>query len=184
MLLTAMMATVRAKFPGATQMSTSELEKRLAGGDEVVLVDTREKLEFQVSHLPGAVHVDPNAPREELVAAVQRAVDVRAADSDAQSSLDVVCYCSVGWRSSKVVEAIQTELQKPASCQSMQVYNLEGSCFKWANEGRCLVDGSGEHDVSYAHPYDSTFGSMLERERWRFPDGDQSQNRGQGCRIS
>ena len=43
------------------------------------------------------------------------------------------------------------------------VYNLEGSLFKWANEGRPLVDFRGEKTI-LCHPYNAVFGKMLNRQ--------------------
>ena len=47
--------------------------------------------------------------------------------------------------------------------QQPKVYNLEGSLFKWANEGRAMVDDKGEPTV-YAHPYNTMFGKLLKSE--------------------
>jgi len=45
----------------------------------------------------------------------------------------------------------------------IQVYNIEGGLFKWANENRPMVDGKGQSTVS-AHPYNSVFGKLLKFE--------------------
>ena len=43
-----------------------------------------------------------------------------------------------------------------------KVYNLEGSIFKWANEGRPLVQGqTTAHKV---HPHDTRWGNLLEKK--------------------
>jgi hypothetical protein len=41
------------------------------------------------------------------------------------------------------------------------VANLEGSIFKWANEGRALV-GPGGSPTRAVHEYDATWGGLLE----------------------
>ena len=42
-----------------------------------------------------------------------------------------------------------------------KVYNLEGSIFKWANEGRELVDCNNTK-TPYCHPYSVIWGRLLE----------------------
>ena len=41
-----------------------------------------------------------------------------------------------------------------------EVYNLEGSIFKWANEGRTMVDCQNK-DTIYCHPYNILWGGLL-----------------------
>lgn len=45
----------------------------------------------------------------------------------------------------------------------VQVYNLEGSIFKWANEGRPLVDPTG-NTAKLCHPYSAVWGKLLNKE--------------------
>jgi hypothetical protein len=42
------------------------------------------------------------------------------------------------------------------------VYNLDGSIFQWANEGRPLY--SGTNRVASVHPYDREWGRFLKKE--------------------
>ena len=62
----------------------------------------------------------------------------------------VVVYCSVGYRSSRLAEELRARGFE-------NVFNLEGSLFQWANEGRPLY--RGEERVDQAHPYDEEWGS-------------------------
>ena len=64
---------------GATtrNISTGELRKVLAAGEGILLLDTRPHLEWSLSHIPGALNVDPkpgltNAMYTADVAAVER----------------------------------------------------------------------------------------------------------------
>ena len=67
----------------------------------------------------------------------------------------MVVYCSVGYRSSRLVARLQQ-----AGCTN--VFNLEGSIFQWANEDRRLErDGQPVKEV---HPYNRTFGQLLRPE--------------------
>ena len=49
------------------------------------------------------------------------------------------------------------------SAENISVYNLKGSIFKWANEGRPVVDSSGQA-VSKVHPYSAVWGKCLNSE--------------------
>ncbi|KAJ8042733.1 hypothetical protein HOLleu_09576 [Holothuria leucospilota] len=81
-----------------------------------------------------------------------------------QEPIYVVMYCSVGYRSSCLATRLQRSLQKEGKQDSMIVYNLEGSIFKWANENRSLVDPAGE-PTEFVHPYNTIFGMLLDSSR-------------------
>ena len=66
----------------------------------------------------------------------------------------VVLYCSVGYRSSEMAGYLQKR-------GFDKVYNLEGSIFAWANEGRPVYRG-GER-VHEVHPYDRVWGRLLKK---------------------
>lgn len=62
----------------------------------------------------------------------------------------VVCYCAVGHRSSIMAQRLLDELKKPENQEvksNMDVYNLEGSIFKWANERKDLVEPGGDSTI-------------------------------------
>jgi hypothetical protein len=42
-----------------------------------------------------------------------------------------------------------------------EMYNLEGSLFKWANEGRPMINVNNVK-TPYAHPYHPVFGKLLD----------------------
>jgi len=78
----------------------------------------------------------------------------------------VVCYCSVGYRSSYLAQQLQCELDKPVYLEKkskVMVYNLEGSIFKWANEGKDLEGNKGFKTV-VVHPYNVIWGKLLNAE--------------------
>ncbi|UCF37307.1 MAG: rhodanese-like domain-containing protein [Acidobacteriota bacterium] len=141
---TALLARIRSEFPAVDQLPTEELARWLVEGREVVLLDTRSNEEYEVSHLEGALHAET----------VEQATEILERSA---SSPIVVVYCSVGYRSS----ALATQLMR----RGFKVYNLEGSIFKWANEGRPLYrDGLPVEEV---HPYDSTWGRFLSSRLWQ-----------------
>jgi hypothetical protein len=63
-----------------------------------------------------------------------------------------VAYCSVGYRSARLVAQLR-------QAGYTQVYNLEGSIFRWANEGQSLV--SQGQLVAVVHPFNPTWGLLL-----------------------
>lgn len=148
-----LLTEVRERFPDARQMTTTELAGRLeqagpASEPPPLLLDARAPEEWAVSHLPGAVH----APGEDQAVAA-----IRAARTE-HPRRPVVVYCSVGWRSSDLVERLQARGVE-------NLWNLEGSIFAWANEGRSVVRRGEE--VDEVHPFDEDWGRLLERDLWR-----------------
>ncbi len=142
-----MKSVVRSRFPEVPQLQTAELADWLANPhrEPPFLLDVRTEPEFKVSHLPGAVRVDPSAKGIQL-----------------RPFLDhhrpIVVYCSVGYRSSDLATRLRAAGQTNVS-------NLEGSIFAWANEDRPVVTGSNQ-PVRVVHPYNQTFGKLLRRDRW------------------
>jgi len=134
-------AWIQRDWPGVPQMTTAELARRLGTANEKpLLVDTRSREEYAVSHLPGAVW----AEKPEQMRAVLR---------DVPRDRAVVLYCSVGVRSSKAAANLIKDGRGNVS-------NLRGSLFQWANEGRAIErDG---RPVSEVHPYDRKWGALLD----------------------
>jgi len=136
-------ALVRASFPGVPQMSVEELDRRLADKTPPLIIDVREPFEYEVSHLPGAVH----AQGEDIVGLI----------AETEPERPVVLYCSVGYRSSAAVADL-IQLNDPEI--GNRVWNLEGSIFEWANSGRAVYrDGEEAGEV---HPYGEQWGKLLE----------------------
>ncbi len=134
--------TVRRRFPEVPQLSTAELAQWLArtNGPTPVLLDVRTAPEFAVSHLPGAVRVDPKSKPADLGPGLPE-------------DRPVVVYCSVGWRSSELADRLRR-------AGRTNIFNLEGSIFAWANEGRPL-EARGR-PAERVHPYNRTFGRLLQ----------------------
>ena len=136
----------RAKFPDVKQISTDTLANWLAATNRLapLLVDVRSVAEFQVSHLRNALHTE----------SVQE-VKTRAAAGSNRETRPVVVYCAVGYRSSAFVQKLQ-------KAGLTNVFNLDGSIFQWANEGRELFRDNGR--VKVVHPYDRKWGRLLKPE--------------------
>ena len=104
-----------------------------------MVLDAREKKEFDVSHLNGAIWVGYD--------------DFRLDRVKAEKDGRVVVYCSVGYRSEKIGEKL-----KKAGYSN--VFNLFGGIFKWKNSAYPLVDDTGS-ETDYIHAYDADWGKWL-----------------------
>ena len=133
---------VRKKFPTVRQVSTAELAAWLADTNRAqpLLLDVRDKEEFAVSHLRGAKNF-------QTVGQVKTALP--------SNPPPLVVYCSVGYRSSSLVEKLQR-------AGVTNVANLEGSLFEWANEGRPLHRGTNE--VREVHGYSRKWSGLLHAD--------------------
>ena len=135
-------ALVRASFPGVPQMSIEELDQRLGDKTPPLIIDVREPFEYEVSHLPGAVHAQGE--------------DIADLVVDTEADRPIVLYCSVGYRSSAAVADL-IQLNDPEIGD--RVWNLEGSIFEWANSGRPVYrDGKEAESV---HPYGKQWSRLL-----------------------
>ena len=143
----AVKTAIRSDYPTVSHVSTEELAYWLQQGDPVVLIDARKHEEYAVSHLTGAKRAS-------------NVEEARAALEGVTLNSPVVVYCSVGYRSSALVRDIE-------DLGFTKVFNLEGSIFQWANEGRSVYrDGM---KVEVVHPYDSKWGELLDRVLWWIP---------------
>ena len=83
-----------------------------------------------------------------------------------------MCYCSLGYRSSILAQRIQSFANEDPdfSDKNIKAWNLEGSIFKWANEGRQMKD-LNEKPTIFAHPFSYTFCMFLQKDYWKWtPD--------------
>ena len=156
-----------------------------------MVLDCREANEFNVSCIPGAFNV-PFTQFKMAQAGEQNqselATDVKGEkhthllvnildlevkkhlgrELKADDEVDVVCYCSVGYRSSVIAERILELREEGHLLPGVQPYNLRGSIFQWASEGRNLTraelsDGKGgcvETQVKTVHPFSRLWGSL------------------------
>lgn len=136
--IAALRPAIEARFPEVSWIDGATLQRWLREPRPVVLLDARAADEFRVSHLEGAVRVDPDAPD---LSRIRPPAGAR-----------VVVYCSVGWRSASVADVLRRH-------GLADVYNLEGGIFRWANGGgRVVRDGA---PVRAVHPFDATWGLLL-----------------------
>jgi rhodanese-related sulfurtransferase len=132
-------ALIEQDFPDVPSVTTAELAALLNGPKYVVLLDARAEEEYAVSHLEGAHRVTSVA-------------EVRTALRGTPEDAVIVAYCSVGYRSARLADALRAD-------GIDNVVNLQGSIFAWANEGRAVYQG--ERPVRRVHPFDDRWGMLL-----------------------
>ena len=134
-------AKIRRDFPNVQRISTTELAAWLADSTRPapLLLDVRTRAEFDLSHLARARQVEPESPASVI---------------SEPKDQPIVTYCSVGYRSGAFAEKLR-------AAGFTRVVNLEGSIFRWANEGRPVMRGNQQADK--VHPYNGTWGLLLKR---------------------
>lgn len=109
----------------------------------VILLDSREKKEYDISHIPGAIWVGYDD------------FDINRIQNINKDS-KLVVYCSVGYRSERVSEKIQ-------GAGYTDVQNLKGSIFKWINKGYTVVDKDG-NQTNKIHGYNKKWSKWVKSE--------------------
>lgn len=117
----------------------SELKDNL---ESYLILDTRRKEEYDVSHLPGAIWVS------------EKMDDEIYAFAKAQKDQPIVVYCSVGVRS----EDFGEQLQKRGFTN---VHNLHGSIFSWKDAALPIENNKGQATDS-VHVYSKVWGKYLQ----------------------
>ncbi len=108
----------------------------------VVLLDTRARREFEVSHLKNARWVGFDDFDLSRVA-------------DIPKDTKIVVYCTVGVRSEKIGEKLMAAGFK-------NVRNLYGSIFEWVNQGNPVFDAQ-QHPTPRVHAYSRVWGVWLQK---------------------
>lgn len=112
----------------------------------VVLFDVREMDEFRVSHLSGALQLDPDLSAEDFFAQYANVIKDKT----------VVFYCSVGLRSSRMLERVEEDLPDAGVTEA---FNLKGGIFEWHNNELPLVKQT--EVTRQVHPYNRYFSRYL-----------------------
>jgi rhodanese-related sulfurtransferase len=110
--------------------------------EKVVLLDARERREFEVSHLRDARHVGFNDFSIESI-------------KDIPKNSPIVVYCSIGVRSEKIGE-------KLLAAGYTNVRNCYGSIFEWVNQGNEVVDME-EKPTQKVHAYNQKWGVWVKK---------------------
>jgi len=128
---------------GARRISAAELKSRLREEQVAVLVDTRERPEFDVGHLGGAVLLPPS----------------QLADGSLELPEDalVVTYCTAGYRSGLAAVELERRLGR-------DVYSLTGGIIGWFNSGGPIVDRQGRA-ADQIHAYSDEWKKYVSERR-------------------
>lgn len=145
---------IATNFPDVSTITTDSLATRLSESSAArpLLLDARSSEEYAVSHLPGARRVDPEADAFPQLDTLSR-------------DRPIIVYCAVGYRSARVASKLQKQ-------GFTNVANLKGSIFRWANEGRPVLRHG--RPVGAVHPYDATWGRLLNDELHATAPSDDS----------
>ena len=166
-MLSAIIWSIKRKFPEVKNISTDDLQLRLerskATDVQVLVIDSRKKEEFNVSHLYQAKFLDFKSESTRI----KEFLDTNL-DKSENAKTEIVCYCSLGYRSSVLAQKIHDILDGDPKNENVEVYNLEGSIFKWANEDKVLTNEK-EDSVDYVHPFSTLWGLLgLKWSKWNW----------------
>ena len=140
-------ADIAARYPVVRHDPPERLAERVgpvrAG---IVLFDVRAAAEFEVSHIDGAVRLDPAMLADEF----------RKSHAQLIVGRDVILYCAIGLRSARLAERLQFVMVQAGA---RSVINLSGGIFRWHNEGRPLANAAG--DTRAVHPFNAHWARFL-----------------------
>jgi len=109
---------------------------------ECLLLDAREKVEYDISHIENSVWVGYDD------------FDLSRVSTENKED-EIIVYCSVGYRSEKIAEKLIAEGYKNVS-------NMYGGIFEWGNRGFPVENDTGS--TNKIHPYDNIWGLWLKKE--------------------
>lgn len=109
--------------------------------DKSLLLDTREKEEFEVSHLAGAKWVG------------YETFDIKSMNNVPKEQ-KIVVYCSIGARSQDIGKKLK-------EAGFTEVYNLYGGIFHWVNEDHKVF--VGDVHTEKVHAFDRKWGVWLRK---------------------
>ncbi len=112
--------------------------------DTIILLDAREKKEYKISHLKGAMFVGYN--KFNLKKTIKN-----LPNKDAK----IVVYCSLGVRSEDVAEKLK-------KAGYTNVLNLYGGIFEWKNHD-FKVYNTKEKETEKVHAFDKNWGVWLKK---------------------
>lgn len=122
-------------------INPDSLEANLSNVDYVIL-DTRERDEYTVSHIPGALRFGYDNPNYDLL-------------KDIDTSKTIVLYCSIGVRSEKIGETLEDK-------GFNSVFNLYGGIFLWADQNRPMETVENDKTTE-VHGYNRFWGRWVKK---------------------
>jgi rhodanese-related sulfurtransferase len=98
------------------EVDNREIKKRIDAGEKLILVDTREDLEWANGHVPGAIHLGKGV--------IERDIEKTVPDRNAP----VVLYCGGGYRSALAADNLQ-------KMGYTNVISMDGGWRGWTESG-------------------------------------------------
>lgn len=120
-------------------ISVQELQ---ANSEKYLILDTRKKKEYDVSHIPGAVWVSEKLNKSKY------------AFAKTKKDQPIVVYCSVGIRSEEFGEQLKKQ-------GFINVQNLYGSIFAWKDKGYNVLNLNNKTTDSI-HVYSKVWSDYLK----------------------
>ena len=111
--------------------------------DDYVILDAREKVEYDISHIPGAIWIGYD--------------DFKISRIPQVENKSIVLYCSVGYRSEKIGQKLNKHGFE-------NVFNLYGSIFESANRGFPLEDKNGK-STFFVHTYNRAWSKWVDDQK-------------------
>lgn len=121
-----------------TEWDVDQLKK----DSTVIIIDVREKSEYDVSHIKNSFNIPYKKWKTEQFSHIAK-------------DKKIVIYCSVGYRSEKVAEKLIESGYK--NC-----FNLYGGIFEWVNRGYAVYD-QHQKKTKKIHAYSRNWGVWLEK---------------------
>lgn len=116
--------------------------KDVQNTENIVLLDTRKKQEYDISHIKNAIWVGHEAFKQDYVSS-----------KFPDKNVPIIVYCSIGVRS----EDIGEKLKKAGYTN---VKNLYGGIFDWKNQKRSIYNNKGIKTDSI-HAFSKQWGKLL-----------------------
>lgn len=138
-----------AQYSSVRQMSAVEFDTlRSRKSNDLLIIDVREKAEYAVSRIRGAVRATPGIAVEEFLSQIGESARGRT----------VIFYCSVGVRSMQLAARVQNAAKAAGVAE---IYNLAGGVFNWHNQSRPLASANGPTEL--IHPYNWLWSRLIKR---------------------
>jgi rhodanese-related sulfurtransferase len=121
-----------ARERGVHECDVHELQELLdegAVGDQPLVIDVRERDEWERGRIPGSVHIARGVLERDLA---KKAFNGRVSDDDLKRTL--VCYCGGGHRSLLAAESLK-------QMGMLSVLSLEGGFAAWGEAGKPVEAG-------------------------------------------
>lgn len=118
--------------------------EELKNNTSAVLLDTRKREEFEVSHFEDAIWVGHNDFQIDQVT-----------EKIVNKDQEIVVYCSIGVRSENIGEKLM-------KAGYTNVRNLYGGIFQWKNDGLPVFDQNGI-ETQKVHAFNKQWGKLLKK---------------------